>query len=92
MAAVPEFIEHGEQLRKEKISLIESKSLDALWGANIVGRKFQLKREKASYTIEERHSPRAHIRKGHFHSYHHGPKNSLIKIKWTLPCWVGLKE
>lgn len=34
-------------------------------------------------------SPRAHIRRGHWHIYHYGPGKSLTKVRWVSEMMIG---
>jgi len=90
ITAVPNYIKAGNIARPQKIK--KGKVRDELWHPNLIGWEFRTQRPPATGEHGTHASPRLHWRRGHFANIAHGPKNTLRKLKWRLPCLVGVQD
>ena len=93
--ASPELVTLGEKLQtKKKLAVIDPKEDTALYAPNWFAFQATSPHQTVSASqpdngILERHSPRFHLRRGHFKKQPHGPHHSLRKIIWIKPTTVG---
>jgi hypothetical protein len=88
MSALPQHIEIGKLARPQRIKHGRVEK-EALWHPNFFGGAYVLNRPKSP--AEGTHaSPRLHRRRGHWRTkQRYGPNNSLVKVIWIEPTWIG---
>ncbi len=83
LTASPEYIKNGSICRPEQFKR-GRKVRDELWGPNVIGADYKIRR-KSSGTGDGTHaSPRMHWRRGHMTHLAFGPRDKFISID-TLP-------
>jgi hypothetical protein len=93
--ASPELVTQGEIIpTKKKSAVIDPKDDTALYAPNWFSYPASAPHETFYRSRPEngtliRHSPRFHLRRGHFKKQPHGPHHSLRKIIWIKPTTVG---
>jgi len=76
-----------ESNRIDKVVKSKCKTFNKVfWNAPIWGKEFRIKTEAHGGTHA---SPRLHLRRGHWRTQHHGPKNSLHKRILIPPMWIN---
>lgn len=90
LSSRPSLIQEGAVFsRKKGINSLPSKKIDEIWSPNWIGKNYQMKGGNGE---REGRSPRAHIVRGHFHTYRCGPGRSETKINWIEPYWKGVNN
>lgn len=84
MAAVPEYIENGECVRKARVK--HNRAVDELWAPNILGRHYRQPHNEPQGGTHA--SPRMHTRAGHWRNQRTGKNWSGSKIIWIKPVLV----
>ncbi|MHC1767357.1 MAG: hypothetical protein AB9869_24280 [Verrucomicrobiia bacterium] len=85
----PNLVEPATRLRAAGTR--KGKARTALWSPNIIGRHYQVLRDRTAPTGTHA-SPRLHWRRGHLRNQSHGEGRLLRKLIWLEPTLVGFQE
>lgn len=85
----PNLVEPATRLRA--VGIRKGKSRTELWSPNVIGRQYQMLRDRTALTGTHS-SPRLHWRRGHLRNQPHGQGRLLRKLIWLEPILVGFQE
>lgn len=85
-----ETVDRATRLRRVKKHPYTTKPSD-LWSPNIIGNRIPSP-PSPGYVGEGNSRQRAHIVRGHFHTFYTGKGRTETKVTWIMPYWKGIKE